>query len=485
MSSAQRLVPTCEEKFSNTFNYSDKRTPHGETLSEIYKSCLYIESSPILFSFSCTGPRNLTYTELFEKYIAFVKGNLTIEPIKQSIFPIFCHIIMIFRQKEQKNEEENFIADFLKLLPDCHKESASEFIEDPEKYRSLSCLLSTQRYIIHCTDDEARIFNEFLNQSGNSQLRSFVIDKIILDPIREELPENRAIVRFPLEGEYSSLGVLQARIRSASYACIAEDASIFAAIGDQNIIKIDYADKQHKLQNIFTHGTKVTTLSLSQQSNVLLSGDLEGHVHLWTNSNSATINAYSPVWCSCFPSIGGVFAIGSDDNFIRMFETPNQKLIRVFAGHRSPVTAVTYHPNCAYIGSCAMDLGVRIWDTREARSVRLFISKYSKSGCPVFSPNGRLFAFFDGDVNVYDFGSGNLHTKKSISIHDLADISFSVDSRFLYAAGINGEIYGCDLSDDSSAMQRIIKLNERVISCSTNQSNELRVITTYEPNETY
>jgi hypothetical protein len=114
---------------------------------------------------------------------------------------------------------------------------------------------------------------------------------------------------------------------------------------------------------------------------------------------------------------------------------------------------------------------------REAATVRLFIGRPQKNAAIAFSPDGKYLAFFDGDaIVVNDIGAVVQVVTKQIMLHTGVHLSFSMDSRFVYAVGQDGEVVLCEVVDDGKMPKEILHQNERVVAAEMMAGNQLKII---------
>ena len=279
-------------------------------------------------------------------------------------------------------------------------------------------------------------------------------------------------------------------MKEASFASILSDlSSIFVSIYDTQICQINTSKRQY--QQLYSHPSVVTSMSISSTSKLLLTTDISGDAIIYSNqplSNNKNINLHrinciTPIWCSTFAPQGGVFALGTHDRFIRLYDPTTLTEFRAMAGHTEPVKTVLFHPNCSLLGSLSCDASLRIWDIRQSETCRIFIGRPQKNNALSFSPNGKVAAFFDGDLEVCDIGSGNFILSRK-NVHDIKNAEFtcfSDDSRFLYVVCDDGRIVSVDMEDGNFKQTEVCRLEARVLSCLMLKSGDLVVATAVKP----
>lgn len=467
-----------KETFQQAFKYDAKRTPYGISLDELYKSCAYIESSPITFSYSCAGPRNCKLEDQYQAYRAFADKHSSKPALRKALFPLFCHVVMRLRRANNETAVANFVRLQLgSLLPD-NREEATLFVSNQKKYEEYSCLFETQRFIIKIDLSSWNLLNEFINEARNCELRALFVRIITLELEWPETDDKETHSRFFVESDRSDLAVINCRVSNSTSAVISKDFSgIYAVMGDVSVCKIDPSSSRRT--TLYNHSSVITTMSLSSEGKVLMTGDINGVINVWSQSGSFKRSIRSSIWCSAFTPRGGVFATGSSDQLIRLYDVTGQT-IRECAGHREPVTSVGFHPNCSLMGSLSTDPSVRIWDLREASTVRLFRGKSSENSVIAFSNNGKLMAFFDGELCVCDIGENTVIVRSKIDVSDVVYLCFSEDSTYLYAVSSNSRLFSLGLTEEKYPVREIPMSRGHVIGCSLNRPSELRIITSHE-----
>ncbi|KAK8838817.1 hypothetical protein M9Y10_032856 [Tritrichomonas musculus] len=476
MSENQRAGTSVKEQFFQLFNYDDKASPFGASLDEMLKSCPYTESSPTKISVCFGNLEEHSLFSLYSCYINFAQKYSNIDAIQECIFPLFCHIVMYFR-KNEADRLQVFINEYLKTVPQKFRDEVDDFLkfDQADTYNKLSILFSTQLYIVKCTMTDYKILNNFLNDTSNFQLKRYIADIITIEIIQKEVVDKLPTTIFPNKSPTSNLSILNIKMKEASCASILSDlSSIFISVYDTQICRIDTCKR--KYQQLYSHSSVVTSMSISNTSKLLLTTDILGNAILYTNKQGSDmvtpndlrkIDCHTPIWCSTFAPQGGVFALGTHDKLIRLYDPTTKDPFRFMVGHVEPVKTVLFHPNCSLLGSLSCDASLRIWDIRRSETDRIFIGRPQKNCALSFSPNGKVAAFYDGDIQVCDIGSGKfiMPRKDSHSVKNAEFTCFSDDSRFLYVVCSDGRITSFDLNDGNFTQTDICRLEANVLSC--------------------
>lgn len=480
--------------FADTFNYNTNNPPQTISKIELMESTLFLDSMPNEFSISVSGSNSDNLIDVYESFRRFANSSDKLaEELEAVTFSFFCYIYI--KIKEEKNQE---LADKIRIkilpsIPQRFFKIASEFVENEDTFNHYSKLFSTQKYIFKCSEQTAIELNRFINKPENSQLRSIITSFLILEKANDSVPHYSYSLRMTENSENilgsKNLNILKAEVRQSNLASGSINTNTLYYIRDElNVYQINM--ETQKSQKIYVHPTSITTISSSSKSSIVFTGDIGGNAKLWSNTCSVTLpQSTTSTWSSDFAPSGGFFAIGSADKIIRLFDTPKHKPIRYLIGHTEAVTDIKFHHNCFLIASCAFDSTIRIWDPREAKSVRLWISKKEYASTPTFSWDGEMIAFSENknEIVVGDLAtSGEIFQTKINGVSEIISLHFSIDNKYLYIIGKKGEIISLSIIDskieqnvshDKSRENLICDLNSIAISSSMNFSNELLVIT--------
>ena len=482
--------------FAEMFQFDQTRQLRSLTKSDLMESCLFLDSTPNEFSLNVLVKGNENYETLFQNLYNFIKSEANqkkeiSQELECSLYPIFCNIYMILKKDNKEDLMNAFVEVNLPKIPEKDQYNASKFVMDDNFFSEQASFFETQKYIVHCSLRTAKVFNEFLNRPENSQLKGLVTSFIILQNNQPPVPHPHCVLKFQNPNELSNLNILVANVKNTTLAhCSAEAPNLFFVRDDRDVYKLDIFQQQ--IQKIYVHPSIITTISASSSSRVAFSCDICGNALLWSKDGTVDLpQITNPAWCSQFSPSGGIFAFGSNDSTVKLFDTPKQKPIRYFVGHQGNITDVKFHHNCSLIASCASDSTVRLWDVREAKTIRLWITHPKRVNILAFSWDGKMIAFIDSDLVIGELAtSKEIMRRKIQSYQSIISLHFSNDNRFVYALFDNGKIVAYELllstnpnnyaNESNNNTQLILDLKPRIIASDLDIANNMFVITSQD-----
>ncbi|OHT05964.1 hypothetical protein TRFO_26103 [Tritrichomonas foetus] len=480
------MANTMREKvghFAEIFNYDTNIKPQSITKKELLEFCLFLDSMPNEFSYSVSG-RNLddliSVYEEFRNHI--ISDDLLHAEFESCLFPFFCYLFLQYKKDGNQEYIEKVKSQLLPTIPPQFQDEANKFVNDDNFYQEFAPIISTQKFICKCSRSSARKFSDYLNKPENSQIRSLITSIIVLEDKDCSRPKKSYFLKFLKKAQKNgeNLNILKTEVTNATLAtCSPRMSSLFLVKNEQDLYELNII--QQKTKKVFIHAGTITTLSASSKSSVVFSGDIYGNAHLWSHSASVILpQVTTTVWSSCFSPSGGVFIFGCEDKIIRLYDTPNHQPARYFVGHNEAVTDVLFHHNCSLIGSCSIDNTVRLWDIREAKTVRLFISETPKAFAPAFSWDGKLIAFLDKDLVVCELSTSKTLMRIPLSnISYIQSIYFSTDNQHIFIVSQKGTIVAINITADAinNVEKPIIDLHSNIIASNMSITNDLFTVT--------
>jgi serine/threonine protein kinase len=155
---------------------------------------------------------------------------------------------------------------------------------------------------------------------------------------------------------------------------------------------------------------------------------LEGH------EGAADALAYSPA--------NGLLASGGADRAIKLWNTGNYSVSRIYRGHNEAVTALALSPDGRLLASASLDGAVRLWSTSSGRTFRSVRLHKARVSVLAFSPDGQILASAseDGSARLWEFRRARGARVMPALGTDVRDLRFSPDGRRLASAGGDGMV---------------------------------------------
>ncbi|BBD63018.1 WD repeat protein (plasmid) [Nostoc sp. HK-01] len=144
----------------------------------------------------------------------------------------------------------------------------------------------------------------------------------------------------------------------------------------------------------------------------------------------------APVRALNLSSNGQVFASGSDDKTIKLWNPATGALIRTLTGHKERIKSILITPDNQTLISTSFDNTIRFWNIQTGSEVRIIGEKTGVSAM-LLTPDGQTLISGSGDGTIK---FRNLKTRKIDRILKVETTVLAInrDGKTLYSGGENG-----------------------------------------------
>lgn len=197
------------------------------------------------------------------------------------------------------------------------------------------------------------------------------------------------------------------------------------------------------------HSQSVTTLAISADDKVLISGSRDRNLKIWNAASGQLIKTLPAVHGDSISSVQispklKYFASGSSDKYIKVWDYSNYQNIINFH-HPGIVTALTIDPSGATIASACSDGHIRLWELTSTKATHQYRKTSSTAKSLAITPSGKALVsgHEDRTINVWQFFELTAHSNA------VSALAISSDSKFLVSGSqddSSGEIFVWDFS---------------------------------------
>lgn len=139
------------------------------------------------------------------------------------------------------------------------------------------------------------------------------------------------------------------------------------------------------------------------------------------------------VRCTAVDAKGGLFASGSDDGMVRLWEAATGERRPTAFRHRSAVLAVVFSPDCQALLAGTDDGTAQVWDVRTGKERGQPLRHQQSVGAVAFSPDGRTVATASADktARLWEAATGKPLSEPLPHEEEVWALAFSPDGRLI------------------------------------------------------
>lgn len=192
--------------------------------------------------------------------------------------------------------------------------------------------------------------------------------------------------------------------------------------------------------------SSVSTVALSPDGTLAVSGDFQGAVTLWSVASRRILRQFgghagSVNSVAFSPDGNGVLTAGGD-GLIKLWQARSGRLIRTFSGHKGYVNAIAYAPDGSRIASAGADGQVMIWSLASGTPIARASDGTDVVKSVAFSPDGRrvVSGGVGGKLLLWDSSSGALVGRLAEGLGSIKSVTFSLDGKHALSGTDDGKI---------------------------------------------
>ncbi|MFN6519594.1 MAG: WD40 repeat domain-containing protein [Nostoc sp. CreGUA01] len=179
----------------------------------------------------------------------------------------------------------------------------------------------------------------------------------------------------------------------------------------------------------------IRVTAFSTNGNFFVAGNVNGQIFLWRvkdYQHFLTLNHPTTISAVSFSPDSSILASGSNDSFIRLWDTQTGIEIKILHGHTGPISSVAWSYDGQTIASGSYDQTVRLWDVRTGECVRIFKGHICGILAISFSPdNFQVASCGDDSIRLWELCSGKCRKVLHNHNHVIRSLCFSPDSLIL------------------------------------------------------
>ncbi|WP_427161325.1 TIR domain-containing protein [Aliinostoc sp. HNIBRCY26] len=195
------------------------------------------------------------------------------------------------------------------------------------------------------------------------------------------------------------------------------------------------------LRTLTGHTDIVTTIDLSADNQILVSGSADRTFKTWHLSTGKLIRTFTGhsdwVTTVVISKDGKIIASGSADQTIKLWYMSNGNLFHTLKGHTGFVRAIAISNDNQLLASGSNDRTVKIWNLATRQLLRTLEAHTGFVRSVAISPDGKTIASAgeEGHIKIWDVVTGELKANLTEHIGNVASVAITADGNRLISGG--------------------------------------------------
>lgn len=217
-------------------------------------------------------------------------------------------------------------------------------------------------------------------------------------------------------------------------------------------------EPSHEIAEFKARAGSMTAAAISQDGKLVLTGEDDGLVTLWSVATGAAVQKYMghgrTVFAAALLPDGRRAVTCGDDNRLIVWElATGKRLLEMSTGDSIPV-AMSCSPDGALAAAGGFEGGIGIWDLASGKRITTLRRRSTLCGIQ-FSPDGRLVAagYADGQTVLWNASdwAPKLTLPATPEGASVGALAFSPDGRLLATGNQHGEAMAWNVADGTKA----------------------------------
>ncbi len=273
-------------------------------------------------------------------------------------------------------------------------------------------------------------------------------------------------IPIPYEGRTNSRPIYSV----SALAFSNNNAKLINVSGDGKVSHWDISTSSNTPMVDYYRYARSKVIAISTDGSNFANGLHDGKVQLWDSSKEkplATFKGHSrglgifkifkkknsirqqvDVTALAFSLDGELLASGSKDKTVRLWETKNRKSVQTFEGHTGWITSVAFSNDSNILASGDTSSNLRLWDTNSGEELKSLQGHRNTIVALTFAPDNKTLASgsADGTIRFWDVNDSE-ETSVFTTGHTESVMvgAFSSDSTTFTAAMFNGTVQKYDI----------------------------------------
>jgi WD40 repeat protein len=211
----------------------------------------------------------------------------------------------------------------------------------------------------------------------------------------------------------------------------------------------------------------LTAVAIPRAGTLLATGHDDALIRLWDTSDGEVVRAFAghsrPVSALAFSPDGTRLASAGEDREIHVWDTATGELLGTLFGHTDRIPALTWHPLGTRLVSAGWDTTARVWNLATYQPEILLNAHAAQVQAIAFTPDGSQLACADSDytIRVWDFATKRTMVVLPARPGEIRCLAYSSDGQQLASAGSEHVIHVWDSNEEGSAGEPADPLSSR------------------------